>query len=72
MRNCQLGAGYSVERVILIETLLALRVILERGLFSRAGYLGVHMVCEFYSKCDEILDLRSEYLCLLVKKGGFV
>ena len=38
--SIKFGAGYSGERVILIETLLALRVILKRGLFSRAGCLG--------------------------------
>ena len=43
--SIKFGAGYSGERVILIETLLALRVILERGLFSRAGCLGARTVC---------------------------
>ena len=42
--SIKFGAGYSGERVILIETLLALRVILERGLFSRAGCLGARTV----------------------------
>ena len=61
--SIKFGAGYSGERVILIETLLALRVILERGLFSRAGCLGTHTVCDIdhrLAACVSLWNLLLE------------
>ena len=80
--SIKFGAGYSGERVILIETLLALRVILERGLFSRAGCLGARTVClknvvahpilkKSGIECLPIVECAGTYPFLNQKNGKF-